>query len=214
MNTKSKTKEIVILGLMAAMVALFSFTPIGSIPIGPLVITLNTIPVAITAIALGPTGGLVMGSVFGIMSFLQCIGIGVPSQMGATLFGISPVLAFIQRFVPRALDGLLVGLLHKGLSKKIGGPASSFVSGFCTALLNTVFFMSALVLLFGNTDYIKGLFEAKGQSQTFTGTIVFICLFVGINAVVEMITSTIVCGGVGTALYQAHILPIHQKSES
>ena len=97
---------------------------------------------------------------------------------------------------------------------KIGGPASSFVSGFCTALLNTVFFMSALVLLFGNTDYIKGLFEAKGQSQTFTGTIVFICLFVGINAVVEMITSTIVCGGVGTALYQAHILPIHQKSES
>lgn len=215
MNTKNKTKAIVILGLMTAMVMLFSFTPIGSIPITPmLVITLNVIPVAITAIALGPVGGLVMGSIFGIMSFLQCFGIGIPSKMGITLVSINPVLAFIQRFVPRALDGFLVGLIHKGLSKKIGGSASSFISGFLTALLNTVFFMSALVLLFGNTDYIKGLFESKGQEQTFVGTLVFICLYVGINAVMEMIVNTVVCGGVGTALYQSHILPLDQKSES
>ena len=213
MKTHEKTKAIVILGLMTAMVMLFSFTPIGTIPIGPLSITLNIIPIAIAAIALGPTGGLVIGSVFGLMSFLQYIHIGIPSAMGAILFNINPVLAFVQRFVPRALDGLLVGLLHKGLSKKIGGSASSFMTGFFTALLNTVFFMSALVLLFGNTDYIKGLFEAKGQQQTFTGTIVFICLFVGINAVCEMVVSTIVCGGVGTALYQSHILPL-KKSES
>ena len=73
---------------------------------------------------------------------------------------------------------------------------------------------SSLVLLFGNTDYIKGLFEAKGQSQTFTGTLVFICLFVGINAVMEMVVNTVVCGGVGTALYQSHILPLENKSES
>ena len=213
MKTKDKTKAIVILGLMTAMVMLFSFTALGTIPVGPLSITLNVIPIAVAAIALGPTGGLVIGSVFGLMSFLQCYGIGVPSGMGAVLVGINPGLAFIQRFVPRALDGLLVGLLHKGLSKKIGGSASSFVTGLFTALLNTVFFMGSLVLLFGNTDYVKGLFEAKGQTQTFTGTLAFICLFVGINAVCEMVVSTIVCGGVGTALYQSHILPL-KKSES
>jgi hypothetical protein len=38
--------------------------------------------------------------------------------------------------------------------------------------------------------------------------IVFICTFVGLNAVAEMILTTIVCGGVGTALYQGKILPL------
>ncbi|HAG13813.1 MAG TPA: ECF transporter S component [Ruminococcus sp.] len=212
-QNKTNTKVIVILGLMTAILVLFSFAPIGTIPIGPLSITLNIIPVAIAAIALGPVGGLAMGSVFGILSFLQCFGIGVPSGMGATLVSINPFLAFIQRFVPRALDGFLIGLIHKGLSKKIGFRTSSFITGFCSAFFNTAFFMSALVLLFGKTDYIKDLFEAKGQSQTFTGTIVFICLFVGINAVVEMIVSTVISGGVGTALYQAHILPLNKESK-
>lgn len=212
MQTKDKTKAIVILGLMAAIVMLFSFTPIGTIPIGPLSITLNVIPIAIAAIALGPVGGLVIGSFFGLLSFLQCFGIGIPSGMGATLVSINPFLAFVQRFVPRALDGFLVGCIHKALSKVIGGSPASFITGFCTALFNTLFFMSSLVLLFGNTDYIKGLFEAKGQQQTFTGTIVFICLFVGINAVSEMVVSTVISGGVGTALYQTHILPLKKES--
>lgn len=213
MQTKDKTKAIAILGLLTAVVLLFSFTPVGTIPIGPLSITLNVIPIAIAAIALGPVGGLVIGSVFGMLSFLQCFGIGVPSGMGATLVSINPFLAFIQRFVPRALDGFLVGCIHNALSKKIGGSPASFITGFCTALFNTAFFMTSLVLLFGNTDYIKGFYEAKGQPQTFTGTIIFICLFVGINAVSEMVVSTVISGGVGTALYQTHILPIKTKSE-
>ena len=94
MNKKLDNRALAILGLMTALLIIFSFTPIGSIPVGPLVITLNIIPVAIAAIALGPLGGLAMGCVFGILSFLQCIGIGVPSGMGATLFNINPFLAF------------------------------------------------------------------------------------------------------------------------
>ena len=207
---KNKTKTIVILGMMTALLLLFSFTPIGTIPIGPLSITLIIIPIAIAAIALGPVGGLVIGSVFGILSFLQCFGIGVPSGMGATLVSINPLFAFIQRFVPRALDGLLIGLIHKGLSKKIGGGTASFITGFCSAFFNTAFFMSALVLLFGKTDYVQGLYDKFGQQYTFTGTVLFICAFVGINAVAEMIASTVISGGVGAALYGAHILPLEK----
>ena len=191
MNAKSRTKTIVILGMMTALLLLFSFTPFGTIPVGPLSITLNIIPIAIAAIALGPVGGLVIGSVFGILSFLQCFGIGIPSGMGATLVSINPFLAFVQRFVPRALDGLLIGLIHKGLSKKIGGGKASFVTGFCSAFFNTAFFMSALVLLFGKTDYVQGLFEKFGQQYSLAGTII--------------------SGGVGAALYHAHILPVNQE---
>lgn len=46
-------------------------------------------------------------------SFLQCIGIGGSSAMGAMLFSINPFLAFVQRFVPRMLDGLLLGYIFQ-----------------------------------------------------------------------------------------------------
>ena len=137
------------------------------------------------------------------MSFLQCIGVGIPSGMGAMLFSISPFLAFLQRFVPRALDGFLVGLIFRGCEKKLGRWAC-FIAGFCTAFLNTLFFMSALVLLFGHTEYVQGLIDGRN-------VIVFICAFVGVNAVVEMISSTLIAGFVGTALYQAKILPLDKK---
>lgn len=205
MNKKLDNRALAILGLMTALLIIFSFTPIGSIPVGPLVITLNIIPVAIAAIALGPLGGLAMGCVFGILSFLQCIGIGVPSGMGATLFNINPFLAFIQRFVPRALDGLLVGLIFRGCAKKLGSRPACFIAGFCSAFLNTLLFMTALVLLFGGTEYVQGLIAGRN-------IIVFICAFVGVNAVVEMVVSTLVSGIVGSALFRAKILPLRNRS--
>lgn len=203
MNNKTNVRALTILALMTALVVIFSFTPIGSIPIGPLVITLNTIPVAIAAIALGPKGGLIMGGVFGLLSFLQCIGVGIPSGMGAVLFGISPFLAFVQRFVPRALDGFLVGVIFRACEKKLGKWVC-FIAGFCTAFLNTAFFMSALVLLFGHTEYVQNLMNGRN-------VLAFIVGFVGVNAVVEMISSTLIAGFVGTALYQAKILPLEKQ---
>ena len=50
---KLDVRSLAILGLMTALLIVFSFTPIGTIPIGPLSITLNIIPIAIAAVALG-----------------------------------------------------------------------------------------------------------------------------------------------------------------
>lgn len=194
------TRQLVIMGLMTALVLIFSFTPIGSIPIGPLVITLNVIPIAIAAVACGPTGGALIGGIFGLFSFLQCVGIGVPSGMGAALFNISPVLAFIQRFIPRLLDGFLVGLIFNALRKRTNKPVACGITGFATAFLNTLFFMSALIVLFGNTDYVKGLRDGKN-------VIWFVITFVGVNAVFEMVVCTIVTTAVGTALFKARLIP-------
>ena len=204
MSKKLDVRALTILALMTALLIVFSFTPIGSIPIGPLVITLNIIPVAIAAVALGPRGGLAMGCVFGLLSFLQALGVGIPSGMGAVLVSISPFLAFVQRFVPRALDGLLVGAIFSVCEKKLGRAPSCFIAGFFSAFLNTLFFMSALVLLFGHTEYMQNLIAGRN-------IIVFVCAFVGVNAVVEMISSTLITGLVGAALYKAKILPVNKK---
>ena len=198
-NKFFNTKSLVLLGLLTAMVMLFAFTPIGSIPIGPLVITLNVIPVAIAAMALGPIGGAIIGGVFGLLSFLQCFGIGVPSAMGEILVGINPFLAFVQRFVPRVLDGFLVGFIFKLTAKLANRYAACFVTGFFTAFLNTALFMSALVLLFGNTSYMKETMAGKGF-------LLYIITAVGINAVFEMISATIISGAIGTALIKARFI--------
>ena len=198
--TTTKTKQLTILALMTAVLIIFAFTPIGSIPIGPLVISLNVIPMAICAIALGPVGGAIAGAIFGLLSFLQCFGIGVPSGMGAILVGINPILAFIQRFVPRLLDGFLLGYIFRALHKR-NTYMSCAVTGFFSAFLNTLFFMTALVVLFGNTSYMQELMGGKN-------VLVFICTFVGVNAVVEMLASTIISAAVGTALFKAKMISV------
>ncbi len=198
MKKTFNTKKMVMLGLLTAILLLMAYTPLGYLNIGPLAITFNVIPVAIAAITLGPSGGAFVGAIFGLTSFLQCIGVGGTSAMGVILFDINPFLAFVQRFVPRFLDGLLLGYIFKGVKKVSNVHVSCLVTGFCSAFLNTVLFMGALVLLFANTEYIQNLMG--GQN-----VILFVCSFVGINAVFEMIASTIITGAVGSALYKAKL---------
>lgn len=205
MKMSVTVRSMAILSMMTALLLIFSFTPIGTIPIGPLSITLNVIPVAIAAVVLGPRGGLIIGSVFGLLSFLQCVGVGVPSAMGVTLFAIDPFLTFIQRVVPRALDGLLLGILFKGLRKITGVVPAGFVTGFCAAFFNTVLFMGSLVLLFGQTEYMQELIGGRN-------ILMFICAFVGINAVVEMIVSTLIVGVICAALSRVGLLVVPQKN--
>lgn len=199
MKKNFDTKQLTMLGLLTAVLLLMAYTPLGYLNIGPLAITLNIIPVALAAITLGPAGGAVMGGVFGLTSFLQCIGVGGSSAMGVVLFGINPFFAFLQRFIPRVLDGLLLGFLFRWIRKISNVQISCFVTGFCSAFFNTVFFMAALVLLFGNTDYMREMIAGRN-------IILFVCTFVGINAVFEIIASTVITGLVGFALFKAKII--------
>ena len=63
--------------------------------------------------------------------------------------------------------------------------------------------MSALVLLFGQTEFIRGIWDTIAAGKN---VIVFICAFVGINAVVEIIASTIITYGVTFGLYKANLV--------
>lgn len=190
----SKTTSLVLLGLLCAIMIILSCTPLGYLNVGMLAITFNVIPVAIAAIVLGPKGGAVIGGLFGITSFLQCIGIGGSSALGVICFEINPIFAFIQRFVPRLLVGVLLGFIYNLLSKKIKQKSVvCAIIGFLAAFLNTVFFMTALVLLYGNTPELQGMIA--GQN-----ILLWICTFVGINAVFEMIASTLITTPIGTAL--------------
>ncbi len=200
---KLSIRSFVVLALLIAILLLMSMTPLGYLNIGPLAITLNVVPLAVAAVALGPVGGLICGCVFGLTSFLQCLGVGGSSAMGVMLFSINPFLAFVQRFVPRALDGLLLGWIYRGLSKKAKPYVACAITGFLSAFLNTLFFMTALLVLFGGTEYVQGLVAGRNL-------LVFVCAFVGVNAVAEMAAATVLTGAVGAALGKAGLLDAHK----
>ena len=202
-SNKFTTSQLTILGLMSGILFLMAYTPLGYLNIGPLAVTFNVIPVAICAVVLGPTGGTVAGAVFGLTSFLQAMGIGGTSALGAALFQINPFLSAVQCFVPRILDGLLIGFIYRGMRKKTNVYASCAVTGFFSAFLNTLFFMTALVVMFGNTEVIQNLMGGRN-------VIIGCCMMVGVNAISEMVSSTIITAAVGTALSKAHLIPASQ----
>ena len=190
---KLSTRNFVLLGLLVAVLIVLAYVNIPQ-PAG-LSITFNMIPVAIAAIAIGPMGGAIIGGAFGIISFLQCFGICGFSGMGAALAAVNPFLAFVQRFFPRLLDGFLLGYIYR-LSKKLNPYAGCAVTGFCAAFLNTLFFMTSLVWLFGNTEYMQNSMAGRGM-------LTYIVAAVGVNGLVEMLVSTVVTGAVGAALIRA-----------
>ena len=194
---KLSTRDFVLLALLISILIVLGYVNIPQ-PAG-LSITFNMIPVAIAAIAMGPVGGAIVGGAFGLISFLQCFGICGTSAMGAVLVGVSPVLCFIQRFVPRLLDGLLLGWIHPLLRRKLNAYAACPVTGFLAAFLNTLFFMTSLVWLFGGTEYMQGSMAGRGM-------LAYIVAAVGVNGIVEMLVSTVLTGAVGTTLTRAKLI--------
>lgn len=184
-TTKFSTKYLVELALLVAIILLMAFTPIGYIKTAGLEITLIVVPVAVGAVTLGPTAGAILGGVFGITSFIQCFGM---SAFGTVLLGVNPFLTFFVCVPTRILDGWLTGLIYQGLRKtKLPSGASVTITNLCCPVLNTIFFMAALVTLFEGT--MRDMYEM-------TAVIPFIATFVGVNGVIE----AVVCFAIGTAV--------------
>ena len=191
---KLSTREFVLLALLVAILIVLAYVNIPQ-PAG-LSITFNMIPVAIAAIAMGPVGGAIIGGAFGVISFLQCFGICGFSGMGAALATINPVLAFVQRFFPRLLDGFLLGFIFRFVRRKLNAYAGCAVTGFMAAFLNTLFFMTSLVWIFGSTEYMQNSMAGRGM-------LTYIVAAVGLNGLVEMVVSTVLTGAIGAALHKS-----------
>ena len=114
MKKKMNTTYMVELAVLIAIILIMAFTPIGYIRTLGLEITLIVVPVAVGAVTLGPMAGLILGTIFGITSFIQCFGM---SAFGVMLLSINPVFTFIVCVPTRMLMGWLTGLIFQGLRK-------------------------------------------------------------------------------------------------
>lgn len=185
--------RLVLTALLTALIIVMAFTPLGYLKAGAIEITFITIPVIIGAVLLGPAGGLFLGAVFGITSFIQCFGM---STFGVALFSVSPLCTAIVCIVPRVLMGWLTAVIFKAVSSK---DKTSFVqylvASIAGPLLNTILFTGTLLLLFNNAPIIIQLKEQFGS----TNVMAFAAAFVGVNGLIE----AGVCAVLGTALCKA-----------
>ena len=202
-KVNNRVSRMVLLAVLVAVLVVLAHVNIP-MPMG-LSITFNMIPVAIAAMAMGIPGGAIIGGAFGLISFLQCYGICGVSGMGAALVSANPgfgfaCLMFVQRFVSRVLVGVLAALVFRALQKtKQPIYVKGVVTGFSAALLNTLLFMSLLVILFSQTSYMQN--QMAGRT-----VLAYLVASVGINAVVEMAVAALVTGAAGVALKKARLM--------
>ncbi len=215
-DKRSKVAKLTLLGMLTAILIVLGYVNIP-MPAG-LSITFNMIPVAVAAIAMGIPGGLGIGTVFGLISFLQCFNICGTSPLGITLLaqsrdmfvqaGHSTVTAgllagglmFLQRVVSRTMVGLMAGLIWKGLKKtRVPLYFKGLITGFAAAFFNTLFFMSTLVLIFSGTPQMASSLAGRGFFA-------YLAASVGVNAIVEMGVSAAVTGAVAVALKKARLV--------
>ena len=192
------------LAVLTGIMLFLEITGLGMIKTFGLELTILQIPVIIAAIVIGPSGGAALGAVFGLISFWECFG---KSPFGAQLLGINPYYTFLVCVPPRILMGWLCGLIFKGMHSRLGDTRGNFASyitaSLSGALLNTVFFMSALCLCFYQTDYIQGFVQSMGSSNV----LVFVLMFVGIQGLVE----AVLCASLGSLISKGVRKGVHRS---
>ena len=183
MKKRTNVRWLTQLALLAAILLVMNYTPLGYLQLGPLSASLLTVPVAIGAMTMGPLAGAILGGIFGATSFIQMV--EGKSAMGAALFSVNPFGAF---------EGLCAALIFNALRKAMPKKEKlcCVIGAICTPVLNTVFFMGFLVLFFYNCDYVQNLAQTLGATNAF----MFIVLLVGVQAVIEWL----ICGVVASAV--------------
>ena len=190
---EKQLQNMALTAVLAALVLLMSFTPLGYLKVGFVSITFLTIPVAIGAMVVGPSAGLFLGTLFGITSLIQAI-MGDP--FGQFLLNVNPFLTGCLCIIPRALMGYLTGVLFKFYRKWIKGEKvfPMIAGGATAALLNTIFFVGGFIgfyLIYRNHEDF-GSYSVWG----------IILSVLTLNVLIELVTSLVVSAGVSRALVQ------------
>lgn len=174
-NISNKTRYITRIAILAGLIIIMAFTPLGYLRIGVISISFLSLPVAIGGILLGPKGGAILGGVFGLTSFIQCFGL---DAFGVMLMGINPVGTFIMCVVARVMMGWCSAMLFKLLRNVKPGIIAYMVSSVSAALLNTAFFVGMLLLFFGGNSEVQA---AMGVERV----IDFLPILLTFNALIE-----------------------------
>lgn len=193
-NTNTHLRTLTQMALLVAIELAMRAIGLGAVPVGPLNMSFLTLPIAVGAMVIGPLAGLVLGGVFGVLSLTDAI--SGRSAMTAAFFAVSPIHTVILCIVMRMLMGLCCGLLFAAAKRVDRKRLWSYLAGALSApLLNTLFFMGYICIVFYNCEYVQNLVSQMGAANP----VMFVILLVGIQGLAE----AAVCGILGSIVGKA-----------
>ena len=197
-DMKRGTKRLTLTAMFVAIELLMWLIGLGQVPFGPLNMSFLTVPVAVGAILLGPSMGLVLGAAFGLTSLLDAI--TGKSVMTSTFFSQQPFATVLLCVGTRVLMGLFTGWLFKVL-RHGQKPAiwKYYVGAIAAPLSNTCFFMGYICLVFYRTEFVQNLVAAKGAANP----LMFVVLLVGVQGVIEALVCCLIGGSVAKGVARA-----------
>lgn len=151
-----QTKILVITSMMCAVTIVLMVTPIGTIKLPVVSITIAHVPVIITAIVLGLREGLVVAFALGVSSLVMAI-----TSPGSILdpFFINPLVSILPRMLIAVTTYFSYKIIKNPLKKvKAGEHLAAAVSVVIGNLTNTFGVYTMLYLI-----YARQIFEKTGK---------------------------------------------------
>ena len=178
-----KLKSFLKLALLISIEIVFCFTPLGTIPIGPIAATLSMIPVIVASLLFGKAVGAVLGFVFATCSFIfwTFIQPGYPTAFLFTPFSESAgyrggFFSIVICFLPRILAGIVPALITNN-KNSVAKDALSSVLG---SLTNTILVLLLILIFY------------KNQYQTILGQNILYVM--GLTVLTNGIPECVICG--------------------
>lgn len=154
-KTRERNYNLAILGLLTAIMLIMAMTPLGTIPLGVISITIAHIPILLATLMLGLKEGLIMALIFGSLSMLKAI--TAPEGLLDPLFQ-NPLISI----APRMMIPITTYYTSK-LFSKTSKYISTTVSVIVGNLTNTFFVYLSMYL------FVRDKFEAlSGKSALAT----------------------------------------------
>lgn len=170
---KYTLKDLARLSLLVAVTILFSATPIGYIPLNPvLTLTIMTVPVAVGGLILGPYAAVILSLVFGVTSLIRA---PFESAFTISLVAKSLPLSVLVFVGARLLVGIICGIIcHFIHMYKRKGVFWYAAVGALTSFANSLLVINGLYLAFSEQSGGSAVFAlllTNGVPEAIAGAI-------------------------------------------
>lgn len=186
----AKTRTLVFMAVLIAIMIIFGFTPIGYIPMPFANLTLMCLPVIIGTLVMGMRAGFGLGLVFIITSLIRLV--TAPSVLSLLLLEANAFLCVVSLIVPRLLIAPVTWGVY-ALTQGRLGRVSMVIASACGSLVNTFVYLLLLQWWFVNAIAASSL-VAEGGATAFIWTIVLT------NGLPEALLAAVICPLVSRAV--------------
>lgn len=201
-KARTNLTYLIELALLIGILLAMNLTGLAMIPLPGQYASIMTVPVAVGAMILGPLAGGVLGGVMGCISFYTHVKTGFSTLFLAGYTGGGVVLlSILNTIVPRILMGLCVGWIFRAarrLDKR--NTLCYYIGGLAAPLLNTLFYMTVLVLIYLNAPTLYNLLGEDLMAMFRENVLLFVAAYVGVQALIEAVVGCVISGSVGKAL--------------